>query len=87
MFIHLTDSSFNFSPLKNLFLVYNISFKNHDLRSTCGRMMYRSGVHLEQTAMIFGYTNTKTTIHYIGLDFEDMDKAMFKSASIKKNLN
>lgn len=51
-------------------------FTNHDLRRTCGRMMYRAGVTLEQIARIFGHADTRTTAHYIGLDFEDMNAAM-----------
>ena len=51
-------------------------FTNHDLRRTCGRMMYRSGVRIEKIAKIFGHADTRTTIRYLGLDFEDMDEAM-----------
>lgn len=53
-----------------------IYFTNHDLRRTCGRMMYRSGARLEQIARIFGHADTKTTIRYLGLDFEDMSETM-----------
>ncbi len=53
-----------------------IYFTNHDLRRTCGRMMYRSGVRLEQIAKIFGHSDTRTTIRYLGLDFEDMSETM-----------
>lgn len=51
-------------------------FSNHDLRRTCGRMMYRAGVTLEEIARIFGHSDTRTTAHYIGLDFDDMNAAM-----------
>lgn len=57
-----------------------IKFSNHDLRRTCGRMMYRAGVQLEEIARIFGHSDTRTTAHYIGLDFEDMSAAMSKYA-------
>lgn len=51
-------------------------FTNHDLRRTCGRMMYRAGVKLEEIAKIFGHADTRTTIRYLGLDFKDMSDAM-----------
>lgn len=51
-------------------------FTNHDLRRTCGRMMYRSGARLEQMARIFGHADTKTTIRCLGLDFEEMSETM-----------
>ena len=39
-------------------------------------MMYRSEVRIEKIAKIFGHADTRTTIRYLGLDFEDMDDAM-----------
>lgn len=60
------------------------NFTNHDLRRTCGRMMYRSGVRLEQIAKIFGHADTRTTIKYLGLDFEDMSDAMSQYAQYQK---
>ena len=39
-------------------------------------MMHRAGVTLEEIARIFGHSDTRTTAHYIGLDFEDMNAAM-----------
>jgi len=50
-------------------------FSNHDLRRTCGRMMYRSGVSIELIARKFGHTDTRTTMKYLGLDFEDLSAA------------
>jgi integrase len=61
-------------------------FTNHDLRRTCGRMMHRSGAKLEQIAKIFGHADTRTTINYLGLDFEDMSDAMIKYAQYQKTL-
>lgn len=58
---------------------------NHNLRRMCGRMMYRSGVKLEQIAKIFGHADTRTTIGYLGLDFEDISDAMSKFAQYMKN--
>lgn len=57
---------------------------NHDLRRTCGRMMYRSGVKIEHIAKIFGHEDTRTTIKYLGLDIEDMSNAMRQYAQYQK---
>jgi hypothetical protein len=48
-----------------------------------GRMMYLSGVRLEKIAKIFGHADTRTTIRYLGPDFEDMDEARPNTASTK----
>ena len=57
---------------------------NHDLRRTCGRMMYRLGVPLEVIARIFGHSDTRTTIRYLGLDHDDMSAAMQQYAKYQK---
>lgn len=63
-----------------------VYFTNHDLRRTCGRMMYRSGIRLEKIAKIFGHADTRTTIRYLGLDFEDMDEAMAQYSQYQNSL-
>jgi len=50
-------------------------FSNHDLRRTCGRMMFRAGVPIEIIARKFGHSDTRTTMRYLGLDFEDLSAA------------
>lgn len=62
--------------LKGLGTRIELDFSNHDLRRTCGRMMYRAGARIEQIMRIFGHSDTRTTIHYLGLDLEDMSDAM-----------
>jgi integrase len=62
-----------------------MKLSNHDLRRTCGRMMYRSGVQIEIIARIFGHTDTRTTARYLGLDLEDMNSAMHKYAQYQKS--
>ena len=59
---------------------------NHDLRRTCGRMMYRSGVKLEVIMRMFGHCDTKTTVRYLGLDFDDMSGAMVMYADYQRGL-
>ena len=38
-------------------------------------MMYRAGVPVEIIARKFGHTDTRTTMKYLGLDFEDLSAA------------
>lgn len=64
------------SILKTLGARIGLDFSNHDLRRTCGRMVYRAGARIEQIMRIFGHADTRTTIHYLGLDFDDMSQAM-----------
>ncbi|MDD1746985.1 MAG: site-specific integrase [Methanomassiliicoccales archaeon] len=70
--------------LKRLGSRIGTDFSNHDLRRTCGRMMYRAGVRIEQIARIFGHADTRTTIHYLGLDYDDMSDAMSLYAQYQK---
>ena len=42
--------------------------------------MHRAGVKTEQIARIFGHSDTRTTIRYLGLDHDDMSAAMQKYA-------
>lgn len=72
--------------LKRLGRRVGIEFSNHDLRRTCGRMMYRAGVRIETIARIFGHSDTRTTIKYLGLDHEDMMPAMSAYAEYQKNI-
>jgi integrase len=58
--------------------IYKVS--NHDLRRSCGRLMYQAGVRIEVIAKIFGHSDTKTTISYIGLDLDDMGDALSQYA-------
>ena len=69
--------------LKGLGHRIGLEFSNHDLRRTCGRMMYRSGVRIEQIARIFGHSDIRTTIHYLGLDLDDLSDAMAKYAQFQ----
>lgn len=52
------------------------SFSNHTLRRTFGRMMYRAGVEVATIAKILGHESTEVTLRYIGVDLDDMKKAM-----------
>ena len=51
-----------------------------------GLNIYRSGVRIEKIAKIFGHADTRTTIRYLGLDFEDMDEAMVQYSQYQNSL-
>jgi len=55
-------------------------FSHHTLRRTCGRMMSRAEVSIENIAAVFGHTDTKMTMRYLGLDLEDQRSTMLKYA-------
>jgi len=57
---------------------------NHDLRRTCGRMMYRANVRIEIISRMFGHADIRTTIKYLGLDFDDMSEAMQRYAEYQR---
>jgi len=46
--------------------------------------MFRAGVPIETIARILGHEDTKTTLHYLGLDYEDMSSAMEQYAQYQK---
>jgi len=72
--------------VKNAGKRIGIEVSNHDLRRTCGRMMFRAGVPIEHIARLFGHSDTKTTLHYLGLDYDDLGDAMRLYAQYQKNL-
>lgn len=51
-------------------------FSNHTLRRTFGRAMFRAGVPTETIAKILGHESTEVTLRYIGVDLDDMRRAM-----------
>ncbi|MEM3059256.1 MAG: site-specific integrase, partial [Methanomassiliicoccales archaeon] len=60
---------------------------NHDLRRTCGRQMYFSGVPIEKIAMMLGHSDTKTTLHYLGINTDDLAEAQKTYARYRSALN
>lgn len=49
---------------------------NHKGRRTFGRTLYRAGVPVPTIAKILGHDSTEVTLRYIGVDLDDMRKAM-----------
>lgn len=46
--------------------------------------MHSAGVPIEDIARIFGHRDTKTTLRYLGLDYDDMSDAMTLYAQYQK---
>lgn len=53
-----------------------VHFSNHTLRRTFGRELYRSGVPIAVISTIMGHKSTEQTMKYLGLELDDMAKAM-----------
>lgn len=49
---------------------------NHKGRRTFGRTLYRAGVPVPTISRILGHDSTEVTLRYIGVDLDDMRKAM-----------
>ena len=72
--------------LKDLSRRASIGFSNHTLRRTCGRMLFRAGAPIESIAGILGHSDTKTTMLYLGIDQQDMARAMDLLAQYQKSV-
>ena len=51
-------------------LIHRVS--HHDLRRTFGRVAYASGMDLVQLKNLLGHSSVEMTVHYIGLDADQM---------------
>lgn len=65
---------------------FGLEFTNHTLRRTFGRNLYHSGVPIETISAMYGHDNIKTTLDYIGINLEDMGKAMRKMYQYQLNV-
>lgn len=45
---------------------------HHDLRRTFGRLAHKAGMDLVQLKNLYGHTSLDQTVHYIGLDEDEM---------------
>ncbi len=59
---------------------------NHVLRRTCGRLLYLSGVKIEEVADILGHSDTRTSLRYIGIRLDDQKKALAKRDEYLKKI-
>ena len=51
-------------------------FGNHTLRRTFGHNLYHAGVPIETISKLYGHEDIVTTMHYIGVDLDDMSGAL-----------
>ena len=50
----------------------NVRVSHHDLRRTFGRLSHDAGMDLVQLKNLFGHASLEMTVHYIGLDADEM---------------
>lgn len=59
---------------------------NHTLRRTCGRLLYKSGVKIEEIADILGHSDVRTTLRYLGIRLDDQRMALAKRDEFLKRI-
>lgn len=60
--------------LKRVSADSGIRFSHHTLRRTFGRLLWKSGTRLEVVSRLLGHSDTRTTMAYLGLNFDDQDE-------------
>lgn len=55
---------------------------HHDLRRTFGRLAHKAGMDLVQLKNLYGHTSLDQTVHYIGLDEDEMRAGLDRLASL-----
>jgi integrase len=58
-----------------------VRVSHHDLRRTFGRLAHRAGMDLVQLKNLYGHTSLDQTVHYIGLDEDEMRAGLDRLAS------
>jgi integrase len=58
-----------------------LKVSHHDLRRTFGRMAHKAGMDLVQLKNLYGHTSLDQTVHYIGLDEDEMRAGLSRLAS------
>lgn len=54
------------------FVAEGVRVSHHDLRRTFGRLAHQAGMDLVQLKNLYGHTSLDQTVHYIGLDEDEM---------------
>jgi integrase len=54
---------------------------HHDLRRTFGRLAHKAGMDLVQLKNLYGHTSLDQTVHYVGLDEDEMRAGLDRLAS------
>jgi len=55
---------------------------HHDLRRTFGRLAHKAGMDLVQLKNLYGHTSLDQTVHYIGLDEDEMRAGLERLTSM-----
>jgi integrase len=55
---------------------------HHDLRRTFGRLAHKAGMDLVQLKNLYGHTSLDQTVHYIGLDEDEMRAGLERLATL-----
>jgi integrase/recombinase XerC len=59
---------------------------HHDLRRTFGRLAHKAGMDLVQLKNLYGHTSLDQTVHYIGLDEDEMRAGLNRLATLMSPL-
>jgi len=57
----------------------------HALRRTFGRKLYDNGIELAKIAELYGHSDTRTTLLYVGINIKDMAEALEQGALFRRN--
>ena len=57
-----------------------VRVSHHDLRRTFGRLAHKAGMDLVQLKNLYGHSSLDQTVHYIGLDEDEMRDGLHKLA-------
>jgi len=58
-----------------------LKVSHHDLRRTFGRLAHKAGMDLVQLKNLYGHTSLDQTVHYIGLDEDEMRAGLNRLAT------
>ena len=58
-----------------------LKVSHHDLRRTFGRLAHKAGMDLVQLKNLYGHTSLDQTVHYIGLDEDEMRAGLDRLAT------
>jgi integrase len=59
-----------------------IVVSHHDLRRTFGRLAHKAGMDLVQLKNLYGHSSLDQTVHYIGLDEDEMRAGLDRLANL-----
>ncbi len=63
-----------------------VRVSHHDLRRTFGRLAHKAGMDLVQLKNLYGHSSLDQTVHYIGLDEDEMRAGLQRMATFLRPL-